>query len=69
MKQPRSEILRCSVCTPLMNALYVHSWSTHQAFKKFHISDPSHNKEKSVITSCLDTTFYITFNILVAIKF
>jgi hypothetical protein len=43
---------------------YVHSRSTRQASKKFHITTPSQTEEKSVITRRFPTTLYITFNIL-----
>jgi len=43
---------------------YVHSWSTRQTSKKFHILAPSQTEQKSANTTSFHTTRYITFNIL-----
>lgn len=40
------------------------SWHTHWTCKKLQISAPSQTEERCVFVRCLDTTFYIIFDVL-----
>lgn len=43
------------------------SWHTHWTSKKLQISAPSQTEVRCIFVRCLDTTFYLIFNILLVL--